>query len=86
MPGTTDTIAASPNAYSFGLGAELFTIFDTGTSFTMIPNEYWIAFTDNLVLVNSLRTYNVESGIFIFDCAEKSSIPDLYFMFDSHWF
>ena len=49
----------------------------------MIPKDYWIAFTDNLIVVAEIQKYQVNDGIFIFDCTERSSVPDMYFMFES---
>jgi hypothetical protein len=56
-PGSDDSTANSPYAYGFEFDESLFTIFDTGTSFTMIPKDYWIAFTDNLIVVAEIQKY-----------------------------
>jgi len=34
------------NAFNFGIGQTIVAVFDTGTSFTMIPEYYWSAYID----------------------------------------
>ena len=79
------TIEEAPDAFSFRDRLQIFTIFDTGTSFTMVPYTYWQGFADTLATVSGLSTYEIEEGYFLYSCEERHLIPDLYFMFDYYW-
>jgi hypothetical protein len=52
----------------------------------MVPYTYWQGFDDTLANVAGLTAYEIEEGYFVYDCAERDLIPDLYFMFDYNWY
>jgi len=60
-------------------------VFDTGTSFSMIPKTYWDAYTKLIISSFDLKDTQIQNGFFAFSCTERSKIGKLSFMFDSKW-
>ena len=83
-PGTGNTFTFGANNHS--KGGKMFAIFDTGTSFTLIPKSYFKPFIDNLVKMFGIEKYEVTNGIFAFECREKIRFGAIQFMFNRHWY
>jgi hypothetical protein len=54
-PSQLDTVEESPNAFGFDGGISIFTIFDTGTSFTLMPPSFWVVITETIILASGLE-------------------------------
>lgn len=54
-PSATDDIEESPNAFGFDGGISIFTIFDTGTSFTLMPPSFWGKITDSIIMASGME-------------------------------
>ena len=61
-------------------------IFDTGTSFSMIPKTYWDAYTKQIISSFKIENAQVVNGFFSFSCSERTKIQKLSFMFNGYWF
>lgn len=87
-PGLSDSEMDSPNAFGFTGGVEVFSVFDTGTSFSLLPPSFWQSFTDTLVSVSGIPegTYQITDGFFAFVCDDAPALVDLYFMLDTYWY
>ena len=48
-------VPGKTNAYTFGIGKGVFTIFDTGTSFTLVPASFWEGFTATLAVTFGIK-------------------------------
>ena len=74
------------NSFNFGSGTTILSIFDTGTSFTMIPKYYWEAYMSQLVNATKIENSQLQDGYLAFPCTEQSKLSTLYFMFDGGWY
>ena len=57
-------------SYNFGGDAEVLVIFDTGTSFVMVPDYFWKFYVDHLITVADLTDTHVVSGFLTFPCKQ----------------
>jgi hypothetical protein len=64
---------------------QMLTIFDTGTSFTMVPKSHWDAYTKEIISKFDIKNAQVVNGFFSFSCIEQSKIGKLSFMFGGVW-
>ena len=49
----------------------IYTVFDTGTSFTLIPANYWKAWTEQLIHHFKIEQNLIKDGAFAFFCDER---------------
>ena len=61
-------------------------VFDTGTSFTMIPDYYWMDYINTLVHITLVKESEVTAGYLTFPCEEVPKFPFLYFLISGNWF
>jgi len=61
---------SSDNSFSFKKGSKIIAIFDTGTSFTMIPDFYWIQYLNILIHKIGLEDSKISQGYLTFPCTE----------------
>ena len=73
------------NAFNFG-DVEVMSIFDSGTSYTMIPDYYWIDYVNLLKKLSAIDKAEMRGGYLAFQCNERNKFPKLYFMFNFFWF
>lgn len=70
------------NTFKFRGDKTYLSIFDTGTSFTMIPPSVWKAYADYLAKQAELEDqWTIKNGILSFPCSLRQKLPSLYFMF-----
>lgn len=60
----------------------MYSIFDTGTSFTLIPASYWKAFNQQVIHHFGIKTATIRAGVMAFNCKEVSNFQSIYFMFE----
>lgn len=58
----------------------IYTIFDTGTSFTLIPANYWKAYTEQIVHHFKIEQHIIKDGAFAFFCNEREKFGPLRFL------
>jgi hypothetical protein len=75
-----------PMSFSFEKGREYLTIFNTGTSFTLIPAELWVGYSDRIIRMAGLEKYEIIGGFLAFDCEYRQTMVDLWFMMEGYWF
>jgi len=60
---------------------QIYSIFDTGTSFTLIPANYWKPYTEQIIHHFKIEQHIIENGAFAFFCNERKKFKPLRFMF-----
>lgn len=60
---------------------QIYTIFDTGTSFTLIPANYWKPYTEQIIHHFKIEQHIIENGAFAFFCNERKKFKPLRFLF-----
>lgn len=60
---------------------QIYSIFDTGTSFTLIPANYWKPYTEQIIHHFKIEQHIIENGAFAFFCNERNKFKPLRFMF-----
>lgn len=73
--------------YSFKFEGErtYLTIFNTGTSFTLVPGELWPSWSDHLIQKAELAEYEIIGGFLAFGCENRNNMPHLWFMMEGYW-
>lgn len=60
-------------------------IFNTGTSFTLVPGELWVGFSDQLIQGAKLSKYEIIGGFLAFECEKRYDMLNIWFMMEGYW-
>lgn len=60
----------------------MYSIFDTGTSFTLIPASYWKSFYQQVIHHFGIKTATIRAGVMAFNCKEVYNFKSIHFLFE----